>query len=168
MCTVSGEANLQLPWLTLCKRCMSNHTSTRKVQIQASQSELGEKKVVITHTKRTRDVSVMRKRKKHYGESEGGIRVTHLGVEKPPGKSQVEMGHHYCLGQHFLSMWQIQWWMEQLLLISTKLQHLQCLSQCHIQTATQNHTQTDIETHKSTNTHLHLTCLKVSTHTLSQ
>lgn len=25
--------------------------------------------------------------------------VTNLGVEKPPEKSQVGVGHHYCLGQ---------------------------------------------------------------------
>lgn len=62
----------------------------------------------MAHTKRTRDVSVMCRRMTHSGESETGASgFTHLGVEKPPGKSQVGAGHRYCLGQHFLSMWQI-------------------------------------------------------------
>lgn len=83
---------------------MNNHTYTRKVQFQASQSELsGEKKRDDTPNE-TRDVSVMCRGTQHSGASEGGIRVTHLGVEKPPGKSQVGAGHRYCLEQHFLSM----------------------------------------------------------------
>lgn len=89
----------------LCdKYCvLSNHHAYKKCSFRP-QSELSGEKIVTAHTKQTRDVSVMCKRMKHSGAGEGGIRVTHLGVERPPGKSQVGAGHRYCLGQHFLSM----------------------------------------------------------------
>lgn len=94
--------------------------------------------------------------KERKGQWGGGVRVTHLGAEKPPGKSQVGAGHRYCLGQHFLSMWQIQWWMEQLHLKA------QSFSICNISSVSQTHTKT---TQMPTNTH---TCTRRHTHALSQ
>lgn len=88
------------------------------------------------------------------GKVKGGIRVTHLGVEKPPGKSQVGAGHRYCLGQHFLSMWQNYsggW--------NSCFIQAQSFSICNASfslalTHTQDHTHKRVLTHIYTHTHL--------------
>lgn len=101
------------------------------MQFQTSRGDVSERKGDGTHQTNTWCESDLKK--DTFWGKWSGHRVTHLGVEKPPEKSQVGAGHHYWLGQHFLSIWQIYWWMEQLLSISTKLQHLQCSSQSHTQ-----------------------------------
>lgn len=109
----------------------------------------------MAHTKRTRDVSVMCRRMTHSWESERG----HQGYPPGGGETSREIsgrGRAPLLSGATLSehVTKLQWWMEQLLYTSTKLQHLQCLFQSRTHTHTQDHTHKRVLTHIYTHTHL--------------